>query len=57
MYCMVEYDQSKVPSIHYIRNVNGQIHLWTGLSVFKRNQKKIILYNFIYVYAKVIGVK
>ena len=42
MYCMVVYDQSKMPSIHYIRNVNGQIHLWRGLSVFKRNQKKII---------------
>ena len=42
MYCMVMYDQSKIISIHYIRNVNGQIHLWRGLSVFKRNQKKII---------------
>ena len=41
MYCMVVYDPSKMPSIHYISNVNGQIHLWRGLSVFKKNQKII----------------
>ena len=44
MYCMVVYDQSKMPSIHYIRNVNGTDSLVERIiSVQKKSEEDYII--------------